>query len=136
RCVEHETALFEEEHAVAGLEYALGALLGDDHGRAGGARELDRVRRAAGVELRGRLVEQEQARLEREHCGQADALELTAGELRDAPAGQLPSANRGESRRRPPGDLRRRRAQVLEAARNLRLDPGENDLVLGILEER
>ena len=41
------------------------------------------------IELRRRLVEQQELRLERERGGEADALELAAGKLGDAPAGEV-----------------------------------------------
>ena len=87
------------------------------------------------IELRGGLVEQEQARPEREHRGEADALQLAAGQLRDRPVEQMPGAYGLQRLERPPCDLGRRRGDVLEPECDLRLDAREDDLVLRILEE-
>jgi hypothetical protein len=111
-------------------------VLRHDHRRAGRPREVDRSRGAVGVELGSRLVEQQQPRLEDEHRGQADALELAARELGHAPIRQVARTDRLERRPGSPCDLRRRGSDVLEPEGNLRLDPREDDLILWILEER
>ena len=119
RSVQQDPPALEEEHAVAGAEHAIGPLLRDDDGRARRARELDRLVGALGVELRGRLVEQQQLRPEREHRGEADALELAARELGHRPLGEMRGADRGERPSRTRADQLRRRADVLEPERHL-----------------
>jgi len=136
RRVQHDPPALEEEHAVAGAEHAIGALFGDDHGRACRPRELDRLLRSLRVELGGRLVEQQHARFEREHRGEADALKLTAGELGHRPLRQVRCADRCERLRRSWADPLRRRAEVLEPERHLGGHAREHDLVLRVLEER
>ena len=69
------------------------ALLRDDD-RA--VESLDRVEERIGgrrVDLRGRLVEQEQARLERERRGQRDPLQLATRELGGPALGEMPRAD-------------------------------------------
>jgi hypothetical protein len=136
RRVEHDPPLFEEDDAVASVEHAVGTLLGDDHRGTGGAGELDRLLGAFRVELGGRLVEQEQARLQGEHRGEADALELAAGQLGDRSLGQVSGADGGQRPLRARRDQLRHGAEVLEPERDFGLDPREHDLVLRVLEER
>jgi hypothetical protein len=93
--VEHHGALLEEKHAVARVEDPIGSLFRHDDRRAASARELDQLRCAVRVELRGRLVQQQQPRPQGEHGGETDSLELTAGELRD---GALAEMSRSDGR--------------------------------------
>ena len=126
----------EEEHAVAGAQHAIGALLRHDHRRSCRAGKLDRLLGALRVELRGRLVEQQQLWLQRQHRREADALELAAGELGHAPLGEMRGTNGGEPLGHPRADVRRRRADVLQPERDLGGHAREHDLVLRVLEER
>ena len=92
----------DEQHAVAGVEHALGPLLGDD----------DRAHRCATRELEQRLAapsgsscevgssSSSKPRLERERRGEADALQLAARELGDRALGEMRGADRGERLRR------------------------------------
>ena len=91
---------------------------------------------AGEIELRGRLVEQEKPRLERERRGETDALQLPARELDGSPRCQVRSANLAKRRLDARPDRLRRHSEVLEAERDLVLDPHHHDLVLGILEDR
>src|SRR5918911_4466833 len=89
RAVEHERLVVEEQHAIAEGERQDRPLLGDQHGRTLLASESDSEveerLRAVRVELRGRLVEQQQFRLERQRRGEAHPLQLPARKLRDEP---------------------------------------------------
>ena len=85
RRVQHDPALLEEEDAIADLERPRWPLLREDDGHAETGGQPDERVRGLGIELGGRLVEQEQLRLEGERGRQADALQLAGGELRDAP---------------------------------------------------
>ena len=87
-------------------------------GRAGRCSEIDDgaleplhdVEEALGgvrVELRGRLVEQQQARAQRERRGQADPLQLTAGQLGRRAVGELLGADERERLLDPRPDLGR-----------------------------
>ena len=91
--------------------------------------------RSLGIELGGRLVEQEQLRLEGERGRQADPLQLAGGELRDAPLEQMLGPERGEGGAHPRRDLGGRRADVLDAEGDLVPDTAEDHLVLRILED-
>ena len=80
----------ERQDEVRDRPRELGSML-DQHDRGGASRpEIGEDRehrgRALRVEIRGRLVEDEQARRRREHAGDRDALLLTAGQARRAAA--------------------------------------------------
>ncbi len=129
--------LLEEDDAVGVAERARRALLGDDDARVAAERELEERLRPRGVELRGRLVEQQQLRLERERRGEADALQLAAGDLGHAPRRRSPAMPTAASARCTRGqDRLGRGADVLEPERDLGGDAPEDDLVLRILEDR
>src|SRR5579864_9346269 len=116
-------------------ERARRALLGDDDGGVAAERELEERLRALGIELRGRLVEQEQLRLERERRREAHALQLAAGDLGDAASLEAADADRRERGVHTRQDRGRRRTDVLERERNLRGDAAEDHLVLRILKD-
>ena len=111
-------------------------MLGDDDG---GAEPLDRREQQPGrlgIELGHRLVEEQQLRLERERRGQADPLQLAAGELDRLPAPEVERVDRLERALDTGPDFRRRDAEVLEPEGDLVGDDGHHDLVLGILKDR
>ena len=127
RRVQHDPAPVEEEHAVAGTEHAVRPLLGDDDGCSGGLStssiELPPPPRDRAARSARRAVA---ARLEREHRGEADALELAAGELGHAPVREVSGADRVEGAARARGKIKaRRRADVLEPEGDLGGDPRE-----------
>src|SRR5439155_6605345 len=66
-----DAAVLQEERAVAELERPGRALLGDHDRRASHANQLQERRGPLRVELRGRLVEQEEPRLEVQGRGEA-----------------------------------------------------------------
>ncbi len=134
RGVEEYAAALEEDHPVDMGEHHGRPVLGEDDGGAGAERVLEERLGAVGVELRGRLVQQEQARFQRERRGQADALELAAGQLGHPALREMLGADRRERGTHARGDCARRRGDVLEPERDLGLDPPEHDLILGILE--
>ena len=134
--VEEHPSAVEEDDAVGALEGEGEPLLGADDGDAEPTRPVEERAGGARVELRGRLVEEQEPRLEGERRGQADALELAAGEPGDRARRQVPRADGGERACNTAGDLARRRAEVLEAEGDLVLDARHDDLVLRILEER
>ena len=136
RCVEDDAAAVEEQDPVGVAERRGRALLRDDDGGAAPERVVEERLRPVGIELRRRLVEEQQLRPEGESGREADALKLAAGELRDAAAGEMRRADGRERGVRPREDLVRPGADVLEPERDLRLDLPEDDLILRILEDR
>ena len=90
---------------------------------------------ALGIELRGRLVEQQQLRLECERRREADTLELTAGELDRLPPPEMEGVHRDERPLDAGPDLGGRYAQILESERHLVGSDRHHDLVLRILED-
>ncbi len=135
RRIQHDPALLEEEDAIADLERPRWPLLREDDGHAEAGGQPDEGVRSLGIELGGRLVEQEQLRLEGERGRQADPLQLAGGELRDAPLEQMLGPERGEGGAHPRRDLGGRRAHVLDAEGDLVFDAAEDHLVLRILED-
>ena len=127
--------MVDEEHAVAALERQRGPLLREKDRRAELAGEVEELFGALRIELRGRLVEQEQRGLESEHRGEAHPLELPGGQRLGPALGQPLSSHLCERCVHARPDLAGRPADVLEAEGDLVRDPAEDDLVLGILEE-
>ena len=86
---------------------------------------------AVGIELRGRLVEQQQPRSQRQRGREADALELAARELVRPPVAEVRGADVGERLRRPRPDARAAATPTFSSpnATSLR-DARHHDLVL------
>ena len=139
RAIERQAPPFEEENPVADLERQGRPLLGEQHSRTAVTGEpqgqLDQPLGGLWVELRRRLVEKQELRLECQRRSEADALQLAARELGHEPPRQMLCADPGEGVERARFDLLCRGADVLEAERDLVEDAGEDDLVLGVLEE-
>jgi hypothetical protein len=74
RRVELDPAGVEKEHTVGARERSGRTLLGDEHGARQARNELEELVGCGRVELRRRLVEQEQSRPERECRREAHAL--------------------------------------------------------------
>ena len=109
----------------------------DDGTRAVGAERRDDradVGGALRIEVRGRLVEQQQARTERDRAGDRQTLLLTAGERVGAAVGGIREAHRRERRVHPCPDLRGRHAAVLEPERDVVAGARHDELRLWILE--
>ena len=98
--------------------------------------QRDQLVAGDGVELRGRLVEQDQLRPARERRAERDALELAAGQL----GGRAVEQVRDPERERRLLDRARHRGGrlplVLERERQLGADGAHHHLRLGILEQR
>jgi hypothetical protein len=140
RAVEGDRAAVERDHAVGGGEAALEPVLGDDdrgppllvdapqHGQ--------QLVAGHGVELRGRLVEQQQLRSAGKRGAERHALELAAGQLARRSVEQVGDAER----ERGLLDATRHRggapAPVLEREGQFGADRRHHDLRLGILEQR
>ena len=89
-----------------------------------------------GVELGGRLVEQQQPRPGGERRAERHALELAAGQLVRRAVEQPGDAERERRLLDPARDGRRAPAAVLERERQLRAHRAHHDLRLGVLEQR
>ena len=85
------------------------AVLGEHDGRPEPLDGVEEERGGFGIELRGRLVEQQQLRLERERRREADPLQLAAGELDRLPPPEVQRVHRRERALDPRPDLGRRR---------------------------
>ena len=133
--IDHDPPVLHEDDAVAALQRKGRPLLGDHDRAAERRREVEQRLRSLGVELRGRLVEQEEPRTESERRCNTDSLELAGGELVGLPAGEMLGAHPPERLEGANRDLERRHAEVLEAELELVLDAGHHDLVLGVLED-
>ena len=134
RRVESEHSVFEEQDTIRMRQGASHALLGQDDSRAQCIDGVEKGGGAVGVELRGRLVEEEKLRLECEGRGETDALELSAGELDSASLGQVRRADRFERAIDPSPDRSWLDADVLQPERDFVRDDRHHDLVLRILE--
>ncbi len=136
RCIEDDAALLHHDHAIRDCERTVDALLGKHDGT---ARRVDRGEerlRPGDVELRRRLVEQEQLGSERERGGKAHTLQLAARELDRTPPREVRCPDVGERNRDPWPDQLRRHTEVLETEGDLVLDARHDDLILGILKDR
>ena len=88
------------------------------------------------VELRGRLVEQDQLRPARERGAERHALKLAPGQLGGRAVEQMRDSERERRLLDRARDRGRRLALVLERERQLGADRAHHDLRLGILEQR
>ncbi len=135
RRIDRDPPPLHEDDAVAALERQGRPLLRDQHRTVELRCEIEQRLRRFRIELGGRLVEQEEPGTKREGRGDTHPLELAGRELVRLPACQMLGSKRTERLESAAVDLRRRRAEVLEPEGNLVLDPGEDDLVLGILKD-
>ena len=113
RRVEHDAPAVHEEHAVDVRERPCGPLLRDEDRARQALDEVEERLGRLGIELRGRLVEQQQLRPQRERGRERDALQLAARELAVDALGELPRRRRARAPRRraarsPPRVVRRR----------------------------
>ena len=135
RGVEEEAALVDEEDPRRELECPADAMLREHDGRAEPFDGVEEERRAFGIELRGRLVEEQQLRLQRERGCEAHTLELAAGELDRLAPPQMERVHREKRSLDARPDLGRRHAEILEPERHLVRRDRHHDLVLRILED-
>ncbi len=133
--VEHDAPRVEEEDAIGSRQRARRPLLGDEHGARQARDQLEERVGSRGVELRRRLVEQEQLRPQREGRGERHALKLARGQLRDRALRQVLGADLRERLLDARPDLGRVDPGVLEPERDLVRDPAHHDLVLDVLED-
>ena len=140
RLVGHEPAVAQLDHPVGGGQAALQAVLGEqDRGPpllVEPAQDAEQLVARDRVQLRGRLVEQQQPRPPRQRGGERDALQLAAAQLVSRPVQQPPEAERQRRLLDTPRHGRRGPAEVLQGERDLRPHRPHHDLRLGVLEER
>ena len=111
------------------------AVIGDQDRDAEPGHVLEERVGGAGIELGGRLVEQQQLRPQRDGGREADTLQLSPGELGDGAIGEVLGADRGERLVRATDDLLCRGPDVLEPEGDLADDAREDDLFLRVLED-
>ena len=136
RRVEHDPSRLEVQDAVGVPQRPGGPLLREDDRDLQPLDELEERIRRLRIELRGRLVEQKQPRPKGERGRKANPLQLPSGERRRRAVEEVRRADRLERLPRARRDLARRRPEVLEPERDLRLYAGKDDLLLRILEDR
>ena len=130
----------QRDHAVGGGQAALEPVLGE-HDRGppllvDAAQDAEQLVAGDGVELGGRLVEQQQPRPPGQRRAERDALELAAGQLVRRAVEQPGDAERERGLLHPARDRRRAPAAVLERERELGAHRAHHDLRLGVLEQR
>ena len=130
------SAPVDEEHAVAALEAGRGPLLGEEDRRASSQARSSSVSAPSGssCEVGSSRRSSDGSRASTE--GEAHSLELTGGERLGPAFGQPLGTHLGERGVHPRPDLAGSGPDVLEPEGDLVRDPAEDDLVLGILEER
>ena len=134
RRVQHDAAAVHEEHAVTTGERPRRPLFRDEHGARQVLDQVEERLRRFGIELRRRLVEQQEPRVQRERGRERHALQLAPRQLRGQASPELLGADERERLVDPRPDLARGHARVLEPERDLVQHLGHHDLVLRVLE--
>ena len=136
--LQRDFAMIEHEHAVAVLRKQGDLLLNDDDGDAectvGLTQGLENQRGAGGVECRGGLVENQDARTHGEDGGDGHFLLLSAREGGDLAVAQVADADGLERFAHALLDLVVGNAKVLEAKEHLVLDDRSDHLRVDILQ--
>ena len=139
RALKGDSASVHHDDAVAVLAEQGDLLLDDHDGDAGvsieRAQRLEDRARRDGVERRGGLVEDEDARAQRQHGGDGDLLLLAAGERRDLALAQVGDAHGLERAGEAGGNLVVGHAEVLEAKEQLVLHHGGDHLGVDVLAD-
>ena len=122
----HRARRRDVHDGVGVVQHPLDPVLGDDHGDGEVVHEPgdggEHLLGAGGVERRGRLVEQDDAGVRREHRADGDPLLLAAGQLAQRHVAQLGDAEQVERLLDPPAHRRRGQAELLHAVGELLLD--------------
>ena len=138
RAAEGNVAAVHNDDAAAVLGEQGDLLLDDDDGHAQAfvrlAQRLEDEARASGVECGGGLVEDEDARLERQDGGDGDLLLLAAGQRRDLAIAEIGDTHGLERGRDTSLDLVVQHAEVFEAEQHLVLHDGRDHLCVDVLE--
>jgi hypothetical protein len=136
----HRTIRVEHDEAVRELEPRSEAVLDDDRGQPPGGHDLGDARAdrggVVGVEHGGRLVEEEQGRLEGECSREREPLLLTAGQRVRRGVLRHVESNRGERGGDVRRHLRTRHTDVLEAERDVTADRRGHDAGAGLLQHQ
>ena len=136
--MERRLAAFHQTHAVGQRQEAVEAVLGDERGEAPFAVQprdgVERDGRAVRVQLRGWLVEQEQARAEGDGGGDGHALAFPAGERGEAAFAQVGDGERAQGAVHAGAHLRAGHGALLEREGHLVLHAVGDGLRLRILE--
>jgi hypothetical protein len=140
RGVAHHAPGPHGDRPVGEAQAALEPVLGDHDRRVEvlvePAKQRDQLVAGDRVELRGRLVEQDQLRPAGERRAEGHALELATGELGGRAVEQLRDPERERRLLDGPRHRRRRLPLVLERERELGANRAHHDLRLGVLEQR
>ena len=140
RRVAGDRAVAQDDDAVGVRQAALEPVLGEDDGGplflVEAAQQPDQLVAGDGVELRGRLVEQDERRAAGERRAERDALQLAAGELVRGAVEQVGDAERERGLLDAARDRRGRQPAVLQAEGELRAHGPHDDLRLGVLQQR
>ena len=137
RRVEKHAAALDEQRAIGDGERTGRPLLGEEHRRTveSAAEVCEEAVGAVRVELRRRLVQQQELRAERERGRETHALELAARELVRAPCREVERADGVERGLGARSDRVGGRRDVLEPERDLVEDACHHDLVVRVLED-
>jgi len=135
RGVEQDSPSVQEKDAVRMLEDPPWAVVGNKDRDAEARHVLEECVGGAGIELRCRLVEQQQLRPQRDGGREADTLQFASRELGDGAIGEVFGSNRGERLVRASHDVLWSRPDILEPESNLADHAREDDLFFGILED-
>ena len=135
-CVEDDAAAVHEEDAIDVRERSCRALLRHEDRARQVLDEIEERLSGLGIELRRRLVEQQQTWLQGERRRQRHALQLAARELTGRTLREVLRTDQRERLFHTRPDLSRIDADVLEPERGLVRDLAHHDLVLRILEDR
>ncbi len=130
----------QRDHPIGGTQAALQAVLGEQDRRlpllVEAAQQPDQLVAGDGVELRGRLVEQQHPRAARERGAERDALLLAARELVRGAIEQVVDAERERDLLDPARHRGGAVPAALQRERELGAHRVHHELRLGILEER
>ena len=130
---EHDDPVDElPPHVDAVLDHDEGGLGALEHAGHG----VPHLDHAVGIEVRGRLVEKEQAGAHGEHPREREALLLAAGELARRMAQRQVESDGVERLGHPAPDLVAWHPEVLTAERHVVPHPGEDDLRIRILQHQ
>ena len=135
RCIQEQPSFLDVKHAISALKRPADALLGQHHRHPEPHDLVEKLLGPGRIELRGRLVEQNHARSQRDRRGEAHALKLAARELSSSAVGKMLSTDELECLLHSAANLGRRRAEVLETKGDLVRDLGHHNLLLGVLKD-
>ena len=125
----------QDEDAVDEVDPLVHTVIDDDEGRGGRRDGAPDLVRARVVEVRGGLVQQEEARLHREHTGDREALSLAAGQVRGGAIERVGEPHRVEGRTDPRPDLLARNREVLQPEGDVVAQRGQDRVGVRVLQD-